>query len=932
MMYRRAALSLLALLFLLSPQFGSPDPSVDKVLSLYRYADHFFRLTSNTPATDSAGLAGFESVIRLLSTTPDFREKDTILAFSWLKKGILLDGGGRYPQAIAAYRKTLDVHHSDDSISFAASVYAGSAYYNLSNFDSADYFLQKAAVMPPGSRSWEAEVRLYNSLGVLYYDNGNYQQGQNYFNQALRLVEGHPPFDALFAVSLQTNIATCFFRLGEYATALALYKKILGYHLDVHFIYMNMGRTYAALDQYQQAMNSFRLVDAGKIPWVWNEMASTQRQLHRPDSCAWYLDKFHALSLKSPGKISTMDLGINQLYRADWLLDQQQYTAALGSLQQAILVFSRGFTNTDIFSNPTNFTGAFAYFRLFDALFKKAQVFGSLYRTEHKPSWLLASYQAYTAALSLLRYIEKSYDTDDAKLFLKKKSAGAYDGALAVCLQLHRLHPDSAYLEQAFLISEKSKATVIFANLRGNVFTTALSAADDQALKEMRNLKYNIARLNVRSEELADSATMEAIARQRVDYEIQLSRLQKQLERNSAYYKLKYDDSSPGLQEIQHQLGKGQALISFYVAAGTLHTFVLTSRSIFYSADTAVDRLKQEVESWVSMLKMTENGRRFKAGALGDRLYQQLVRPIQAVTSAQDEWIIVPDGFLYYLPFESLPGGQGEDFLLGKTTISYRFSSRLLRATGPRANGPMDILSFAPFADHGAGPDVSGQEVFARLPASRDEIAGLPGAQYIDSSATKANFLKAVNHYPIIHLATHAVSSLNNAAGSFVAFYPERSAPDENNLYLEELYGLNLNATRLVIISACETGQGELAGKEGVISLSRAFAYAGSGSTINSLWKADDKATAFILKRLYVYLEKGYTKAKALQQAKLDYLSGDAINKSPSYWAHLVLMGDTQPLYTSTDWGKWSLPGLALLLGIVAWIVWGRKRKKVGDF
>jgi CHAT domain-containing protein len=244
----------------------------------------------------------------------------------------------------------------------------------------------------------------------------------------------------------------------------------------------------------------------------------------------------------------------------------------------------------------------------------------------------------------------------------------------------------------------------------------------------------------------------------------------------------------------------------------------------------------------------------------------------------------------------------------------------------------MDVLSFAPFADQGAGPDVSGQETFARLPGSRDEIAGLRGAKYIDSSATKANFLKAVNHYPIIHLATHAVSSLNNAAGSFVAFYPERPAPDENNLYLEELYGLNLNATRLVIISACETGQGELAGKEGVISLSRAFAYAGSASTINSLWKADDKATAFILKRLYVYLEKGYTKARALQQAKLDYLSGDAINKSPAYWAHLVLMGDAQPLYTSRDWVKWNLPGLALVLGIVAWIVWRRKRKKVGDF
>ncbi len=233
-------------------------------------------------------------------------------------------------------------------------------------------------------------------------------------------------------------------------------------------------------------------------------------------------------------------------------------------------------------------------------------------------------------------------------------------------------------------------------------------------------------------------------------------------------------------------------------------------------------------------------------------------------------------------------------------------------------------MSFAPFAEEAVAN-------FPRLAASRDEIAGLPGAQYIDTSATKSNFLKAANLYPVIHLATHAISSLTSAAGSFIAFYPEKARSDENNLYLEELYGLNLGATRLVIISACETGQGELAGKEGVISLSRAFAYAGCASTINSLWKADDKATAYILKRLYVYLKKGYTKAKALQQAKLDYLSGDAINKSPSYWAHLVLMGDESALYVSTGWWKWGLVGLGLA-GVAVVLVRRRKGKKSAIF
>ena len=132
------------------------------------------------------------------------------------------------------------------------------------------------------------------------------------------------------------------------------------------------------------------------------------------------------------------------------------------------------------------------------------------------------------------------------------------------------------------------------------------------------------------------------------------------------------------------------------------------------------------------------------------------------------------------------------------------------------------------------------------------------------------------------------------------------------------------HATRLVIISACETGQGELVAKEGVISLSRAFAYAGCSSTINSLWKADDKATSYILQRFYIHLQKGYTKAKALQQAKLDYLASDAINKSPAFWAHLILMGDTSPIYTQRVNFLWAL----LLLPVGMIVIWGIKKKR----
>ena len=135
-----------------------------------------------------------------------------------------------------------------------------------------------------------------------------------------------------------------------------------------------------------------------------------------------------------------------------------------------------------------------------------------------------------------------------------------------------------------------------------------------------------------------------------------------------------------------------------------------------------------------------------------------------------------------------------------------------------------------------------------------------------------------------------------------------------------------------MVISACETGQGELVSKEGVISLARAFAYAGCESTISSLWKADDQSTSYILRKFYVYLQKGYTKSKALQQAKLDYLESDAINKSPAFWSHLMLMGNTDPVYTTGFSWKEGLIALGaiiiVLVGILFWVRTGRKKKK----
>lgn len=920
--------------------FGNSGDPIGRIASLYHKADSLFRLSNNTPVSDSVSLAGFERVIAELQGIPATAGKDTLLFESYLKKGILLDSKYDYSGAKTAYCQALSFHSKSDSLTFVLHVYIGTSYYNLNSFDSARYFLRDAESHSSGFKDPEDNVRLYNTLGVLYFDNGNYEQGKNYFNQALAIVKNRKPFDTASAVSLQTNIATCFYHLGLFRESLGIYHQILAYHSADDPIYLNMGMAYSSLEKYRDALACFRKVKVQMVPGVLNEMGYALWQLQKPDSAAFYLDRLQnrAAGADKSGtpRINELDLGTNELYRADLLAGGGGYILALQHLQKAIVIFSQHFDNPDILSNPANFTGTFASYRLFDALFKKAVLLQQLYRTQPREQWLTAAYEAYKASLSILRYIEKSYDTDDAKLFLKKKTNTVYQGAFLTCLELYRLHPEQNYLEQAFLISEKSKASVVAANLQERSLSRTRGSGALQ--KQDENIKYNIARLNVKLERTTGKEDLERISAEKAGYEIDLARLSKQLEQNDSYYQLKYEDSTPGVKALQQHLHGNQALISCYLTTDALHIFVLTADSFVHTRVDSLSLLRQEVTEWLGLLETAESGRRFNGDALGSRLSQLLIKPIRVLLPEKDEWIIVPDGFLYFLPFESLPDAMGAEIqsadgtrfrtLLETTTISYQFASRLILSPTVEENKEdpaTGVLSFAPFTGKETLSEADYR--FPPLPASAEEIAGLRGSRYLGSQATKSAFLKALNQYPIVHLATHAVSSADNAAGSFIAFYPAKGVAIEDCLFLEELYGLDMNKTKLVVISACESGQGELVSNEGVISLARAFAYAGCASSVSSLWKADDQATSFILQRFYIYLRKGYSKSSALRQAKLDYLASGTVNKSPAYWSHLVLIGDPEPVYRAGFPFWWLL--LLPALGVLIWLVRkGLKRKK----
>jgi CHAT domain-containing protein len=137
----------------------------------------------------------------------------------------------------------------------------------------------------------------------------------------------------------------------------------------------------------------------------------------------------------------------------------------------------------------------------------------------------------------------------------------------------------------------------------------------------------------------------------------------------------------------------------------------------------------------------------------------------------------------------------------------------------------------------------------------------------------------------LIHLAMHADFNADAPLFSRLLFAQE-GAP----LELREVYSLDLRATDLVVLSACETQVGSATQGDEISSLNRAFLYAGASTIIASLWKVDDEATKLLMTHFYAALQQGAGKAQALQLAQAAVRTDERF-AAPFYWSGFVLTG-----------------------------------------
>ncbi|MBC7873692.1 MAG: CHAT domain-containing protein, partial [Ferruginibacter sp.] len=515
--------------------------------------------------------------------------------------------------------------------------------------------------------------------------------------------------------------------------------------------------------------------------------------------------------------------------------------------------------------------------------------------------------------------VEKTYASDEALLFPGKIKYTVHSKPINVSLLLYDRTKKRNYLEEAYLFDQRNKASTLAFNVRENELKNETGNANQRTGQEI-SLKTSITRLSLKAAQATDSAALSQIHTAIRDNEIKLGKLQEELNEDPGWLEKKTPERIPPVKQIQKLLDNTTALLSYHLSENELLILLITPGRFEYHKSPVNQSFFTSIESLRNALHNTSASQRYTGINASARLYERLIDPVQSKLSQIKRLIIIPDDELSYLPFEVLQD-KNKKYLVERFSIQYQYSTALL-GKHEKLKLPPGTLSFAPFASNGY-KDSSGA-LFSVLPASKEEIIQLKGIAFTDKDATKSNFLHSVNRYGTIHLATHASVNNEEPSRSFITFFPGN---DDYKLYAREIGDLRLDSTQLVILSACETGAGQLIKGEGLMSLSRAFASAGCPNIITSLWKAEDKTTAFLTQQLHYYLDKNYTTDKALQQARMDLLKSEDIDprfKSPNYWGHLIFIGDYEPRHNSSNW--WWI-AITFITGAIIYIVISRKSK-----
>jgi CHAT domain-containing protein len=621
---------------------------------------------------------------------------------------------------------------------------------------------------------------------------------------------------------------------------------------------------------------------------------------------------------------------------------RMQLDEALSYFQRSLIALVPGFKDGRITANPS-LDPVSPKDKLLEVLTAKANTMRMKYlQHPEQTESLYSAFSTYSLISRLVETMRRGYKSESYKLIFGEQIHPVYQKAIHTALMLYDITGKPAFKEEAFVLSEKSKA-VVLAEALNEAKAKQFSGIPLPLLEKEENLKKELTHYDTYLQKEyykknPDPNKTRNLEEHYYTLKLEYLRLIDHFENKyKKYYDLKYKSPEVNVKKIQRSLDPDTALIEYFLGDNVLHIFVLWDKGLEVEDIILDEDLNQLAANYNRAIKKIEEGRFLQ---MSWKLYRLLYQPVHYLVKQKEKLIIIPDGPLYTIPFESLITGTSEssrlserDFLVNYFAFSYHYSANLwlYSARQYTAGKPTAFIGFAPVFgkeirngyilvnDPGAVPadqdrrhgisnskfrDIPGDPgpSVSQLPATEEELRAIirlfesqrrKAVGYFHRQASEDNFKTAnMQDYDLIHIATHSLKDEGQHQLSGLIFSPpglSRQPGEDGILYSGEIYNLHLDA-QLIVLSSCESGVGRLVKGEGVMAMNRGFFYSGIRNIVFSLWKVEDRSTSRLMIEFYRNILHGFPFSQALRKAKLEMIK-DPFTAFPKYWSGFVLVG-----------------------------------------
>lgn len=867
------------------------------------------------------------------------REYDTALSYHWKAANIYIDSlGTEYFKLALSYNSIAIIHKRKGEFHKALK------YYELA------YGIHKNHY---GDNHPQASTYL-NNLGGIYNNIGAYQEALEHHRKAVELIIKTWGNDSKRLASSYTNIGIINRKMGNLESSLDYHQKATEIHRKyrgnnhprVATSLNNLGVAQYKLKNYTQAIESFKeslKIITTKFGENYSFAADINNNIGlvlldegKYDSAFKYFEKALNITQNTLGQIHPKaakhlnNIGTVHLKNKNIDLAISFHKMAINALnfdKNSELKFE-GVEDKILLIKTFNFLG--------EAYLEK-------YNESKKQTYLRLSLNEYNDALNLIQHIRSTYTEEKSRQLLNANHFNVFSNSIEVNLKLYELTDSIKYFDSAFKIIETTKSLELLAVLQSPNAAKIFDLPDSLWIQE-NDLIEKITALEknhfLNFGPGYDPSNTEAsnswdaifnLKQKKRDFNLMLEK------EYPNYFNFRIQHNSIPIKELQKSLKNDEAWLEYFVGDEYIFTFYLERNSISIKK---VD-LDFPLEDWINQLQLGITDY-FQSGDLTLEAYNRNIlkyreyafllydKLLGSQKNLAKNITIVPDGPLWHIPFELLlthPTDKLEfksfPYLIKKHIVNYNYSATLWQQMKLKKINASSIVAFAPDFSETTLNSTQRNGIQAVLHYNKNEaikICELTNGQiFSGTSATLDELKNTSKKYGVFHFATHA--QVNNIDSDYNYLLLQNGVEYEK-LYVKDLYSLNMPAN-MVVLSACETGLGQLRKGEGMASLSTGFAYAGAKSLVTSLWKINDQSTEAIMIEFYKNIVQGQSKSEAMRNAKLSYMLSQPDDQlaAPYYWGAFITLGDASALEINNTVLYLPILGV-ILISLVAFFIW----------